>query len=78
LFKAGDLRSAVRYSADALRLGTKDPILLYHAGMIERGAGNLRVARQRLTECLALNPEFNPLAAPIAQRTLAALGGPIS
>jgi tetratricopeptide (TPR) repeat protein len=78
LFKAGDVRNAVRYSAEALRLGTKDPILLYHAGMIERGAGNLRVARQRLTECLALNPEFNPLAAPIAQRTLAALGGPIS
>jgi tetratricopeptide (TPR) repeat protein len=78
LFKAGDVRSAVRYSAEALRLGTKDPILLYHAGMIERGAGNLRAARQRLTDCLALNPEFNPLAAPIAQRTLTALGGPIS
>ena len=78
LFKTGDVRGSVRYSAEALRLGTKDPILLYHAGMIERAAGNLRVARQRLTECLALNPVFNPLAAPVAVRILTALGGPVS
>ncbi|PZR62093.1 MAG: hypothetical protein DLM71_07745 [Chloroflexi bacterium] len=74
LYRAGQLPEALRRSSEATRLKTADPMILYHAGMIAYAAGDFRLARSRLSGALALNPHFSPLAAPIAARTMAALG----
>lgn len=55
----------------ALRLGTKDAMLFYHAGMIELAAGNKSAARKYLGDALKLNPHFDPLQAAIAQKAFA-------
>lgn len=44
--------------ARALSLGTRDAILFYHAGMIERSLGHRIAARDALTRALAANPWF--------------------
>ena len=45
---------------EARRLGTRDAILFYHAGMIERSLGEVRRARYFLSEALKVNPNFHP------------------
>jgi tetratricopeptide (TPR) repeat protein len=54
----------------ALRLGSRDPMFLYHAGMTARAAGDATDARVWLRRALALNPRFSPLYAPRAGRAL--------
>ncbi len=68
--KAGKLPEAETSIKDALRLGTQDSKLFYHAGMIARAAGDLTAARDYLQRALALNPEFDPMQASIARKTL--------
>lgn len=75
LFKAGQLAEARRYADEALRLGTQDALLLYHAGMIAQAQGAAAAARDWLGRALALNPHFSPLLAPQARQALATLGG---
>jgi tetratricopeptide (TPR) repeat protein len=58
----------------AMALGTQNALFRYHAGMIKFALGDTAGARTELTKALALNPTFNPLAAPIARTTLAQLG----
>jgi tetratricopeptide (TPR) repeat protein len=62
--------------AEALRLGTKDARLLFHAGMIHHAAGDADQAREYLQRALATNPHFHVLQSDLAERTLRALGGP--
>jgi tetratricopeptide (TPR) repeat protein len=69
-FKAGRIAEASEAMPKALRLGTQDARLLYHAGMIARAAGDTAAARKYLRSALELSPRFDPLQAPIAQRTL--------
>jgi tetratricopeptide (TPR) repeat protein len=69
--KAGRVPEAQAAMTDALRLGTEDPRLLYHAGMIAKAAGDDAGARTYLERALALSPEFDPLQ---ASRARAALG----
>lgn len=71
--KAGKLAVAQKAIREALRIGTRDAKLDYHAGMIARAAGDTASARASLQRALALNPQFDPLQAPIARRTLAGL-----
>jgi tetratricopeptide (TPR) repeat protein len=73
LYKAGQPAEARRYADDALRLGTKDSLMLFHAGMIAKAQGDRTTARARLGEALALNPNFSPLYAPQARVALAEL-----
>ena len=73
--KAAYLPEAQRAMHAALRLGTQDPRLWYHAGMIERAAGNLPAARFYLTRALRLSPEFDVLQAVVARNAVAGLGG---
>src|SRR5690349_14234823 len=40
LFKAGQTAEARHYADEALRLGTHDPLLLYHAGTIAQAQGD--------------------------------------
>jgi tetratricopeptide (TPR) repeat protein len=68
--KSGRLPEAQRAIASAMRLGTRDAKLYYHAGMIAAAAGDDPAARKYLREALSLNPGFDFLQAKIARRTL--------
>jgi tetratricopeptide (TPR) repeat protein len=61
--KAGKLASAQTAMGEALRLGTQDAKLFYHAGMIARAAGDRVAAVDYLKRALALSPQFDPLQA---------------
>ena len=73
LFKAGQAAEARRYANEALRLGTHDPLMLYHAGTIAQAQGDRVAARDWLTRSLKRNPSFSPLYAPLARQALANL-----
>jgi tetratricopeptide (TPR) repeat protein len=68
--KAGKTREAQTAIKEALKLGTRDAKLFYHAGMIARAAGQKDVARDYLKRALTLNPQFDPLQAMIARNAL--------
>lgn len=70
LYKAGRLEEARAASEQALRLGTPDPKLWYHGGMISAALGADDLAREQLGRSLSLGPAFDPLQAPIARQTL--------
>ena len=70
LYKNGHCREARAHSLRALRLGTRDALLYFHRGMIERCVGNRLAARTFLAEALSLNPYFSPLHARTARELL--------
>ncbi len=74
LHKAGRIGPARRFSQRAMRLGSRDPYFLYHAGMIARRAGERGEARRLLARLVAQSPGFNPLYGPRARRALESLG----
>jgi tetratricopeptide (TPR) repeat protein len=71
--KAGKLPEAQAATQKALRLGTRDARLFYHAGMIAQAAGDKASARDYLKRALTLCPQFDSLQAPIAQKALLSL-----
>ena len=71
LLKNDQPEEAARAIAEALKLGTEDAKLFYHAGMIYRRLGDRAKAKQYLERALALNPHFSPLQAEEAHRVLA-------
>lgn len=71
--KAGKVAEAQTAIKEALKLGTLDSKLLYHAGMIDKAAGDRAGAAQFLKQALDLSPEFDPLQARIARKTLQTL-----
>ena len=73
LLKTGQPAEARRYADEALRLGTRDALMLYHAGAIAQAQGDSSAARAYLEQALAINRFFSPLLAPRAQQTLAEL-----
>lgn len=75
LYKNGQAREALAPLGEALRLGTRDARLLFHAGMIHAALGDTQAARRYLGEAVAINPQFDPLQAIVASRTLARLTG---
>jgi Flp pilus assembly protein TadD len=75
LTNAGRGPEALRWARRALRLGSQDPLFLYHAGMAAKAAHQPQLARRWLHAALAHNPRFSPLHAPRARRVLRALGG---
>jgi len=75
LYRNGRAAEALPIAQKALRLGTRDPLMLYHAGAIAAAAGQPDMARGFLEQALARNPHFSPRWAPEAQRLLVALGG---
>ncbi|MEP6742548.1 MAG: tetratricopeptide repeat protein [bacterium] len=70
-FKAGKIDEARTAMNDALRLGTRDAKLFYHAGMIERAAGDIAASQNYLRRSLQLNPHFDPLQSLVAKKALA-------
>src|SRR4051794_17426065 len=73
LTRAGQPRRGLHYAQEALRLGSRDPMFLYHAAVSARDAGHDSLARTWLHRALAENPRFSPLYAPKARRMLEAL-----
>ncbi len=61
LYKTGDHKEAQRYSSEALRLGTRDPLMLFHAGMIAKKLGQEERAGEYLRQAVDLNPHFSVL-----------------
>lgn len=70
--KVGRVAEAQAASKEALRLGTRDAKLFYHAGMVARAAGDEASASSLLGRALALNPEFDPLQSEIARKAQSA------
>ncbi|MEW6210201.1 MAG: tetratricopeptide repeat protein [Acidobacteriota bacterium] len=68
--KAGKIDEAQSAIKEALRLGTRDAKLFYHAGMIYRAAGDNSKAKDYLERALKLSPRFDPLQATVARRAL--------
>ncbi len=73
LYKNGRLGAAARAAHRALRLGTADAALHYHAGMIAAATGRTRRAKRELSRALATNPFFDLRQAAVARAALAAL-----
>lgn len=73
LLQAGNVGEAAHYAEEALRLGSKDARILFHAGLIAEAAGQADLARDRLGRAIELNPAFSPLYAPVAIEALARL-----
>ncbi len=73
LSAAGRDGEALRMSERAMRLGSRDPSFLYHAGMVALRAGDAKRANGFLSRLVAQSPNFNPLYGPRAQRALEGL-----
>ena len=73
LYKAGNYKKAQEYSAEALKLGTRDPLKLFHAGMIAKSLGKEEQARTYLQQAIDLNPQFSVLYADEAADSLKSL-----
>jgi tetratricopeptide (TPR) repeat protein len=71
LFRTGGCEQARAHSARALRLGTRDALLVFHRAMIERCLG-APSARSWFRRALAINPHFSFLWAPVARAALSA------
>ncbi len=70
LYKKGDLAGAKKAIDEAMRLGTRDARINYHAGMINQALGNRRDAAKYLQLALKINPFFDVLQADVARQTL--------
>ncbi len=70
LYKKGDLAGAKKSIDEAMRLGTRDARINYHAGMINQALGNRRDAAKYLQLALKINPFFDVLQADVARQTL--------
>jgi tetratricopeptide (TPR) repeat protein len=70
LYKTGNYEEAESYAVEALQLGTKDSLKLFHAGMIALELGKQDQAGAYLEEALAINPHFSILYVEEAQQVL--------
>lgn len=73
LHKRGRHLEARGEMSRALRMGTRDALLFYHAGMIERALGDSRRATYYLERAMAVNPTFDPIHPRAARATLDSL-----
>lgn len=73
LYKNGKYQEASDAMNHAVRLGTKDSMMLFHEGMIQAKLGNTREAQENLTLALKINPHFHILYAVQAKQQLISL-----
>jgi tetratricopeptide (TPR) repeat protein len=73
LHRLGRDDEARKRSKEALRLGSRDPILRYHAGAIAAALGKVAEARRDLETALATDPGFSATGAVEAARILASM-----
>jgi tetratricopeptide (TPR) repeat protein len=74
LHRAGRDAEALPHVQDALRLGTVDALLHYHAAEIFAATGDTARARTEVQGALATNPNFSFVLAPAARTLAARLG----
>jgi tetratricopeptide (TPR) repeat protein len=70
LYKTGSYREAQPYASEALKLGTRDPLKLFHAGMIAKARGEDERAQDYLQQAVDLNPHFSLLYSDTAAAAL--------
>ena len=73
LYKNGQVDEARQASDKALTFGTRDSLLLFHAGMIAAKDGRGDRAKIDLSEALQINPHFHLIYAQQAQQQVAQL-----
>ena len=73
LHRLGREDEAWERSQEALRLGSRDPLVLFHAGAIAAARGDEAQIRELLTAALATDPGFSATGAAEARRLLEAL-----
>jgi tetratricopeptide (TPR) repeat protein len=73
LSAAGRDRAALGLSRQAMRLGSFDPLFLYHAGIVSKRSGDEDRARRLLGRLLRESPRFSPLFGPRAEAAFRAL-----
>jgi tetratricopeptide (TPR) repeat protein len=73
LYRAGRLREASQHAAAAMALGTPDPRIAYHAGLIAVARGDAAAARPLLTLAVVGSAALPPLQAEAARDALAAI-----
>lgn len=66
-FKAGRVEDALKTSKQAMRTGTRERSILYHAAAIHRAAGDLATARILIGQAVDGHPEFDPIEGPAAR-----------
>jgi tetratricopeptide (TPR) repeat protein len=77
LHRAGRDQEAWPYVEDAARLGTPDPAMAYHRGVIAQALDRRSDAIEGLTRALALDPGFSATAVADTRERLQALGAPV-
>jgi tetratricopeptide (TPR) repeat protein len=72
-YQAGQYAEADRAITEAMRMGTQDALLFFHAGMIQRALSRNDSSRTLLKRALSIHRVFHPFYADSARRTLEAL-----
>lgn len=70
LYKNERFQEALAAVKQALKLGTEDARLFFHAGMIHHRLGKTDKAKAYLTRALATNPHFDLFEADVAKATI--------
>jgi tetratricopeptide (TPR) repeat protein len=70
LFKNGRIEEAKTAIKEAMRLGTRDAQIFYHAGLIYAALGDRPNATKYLSLALEINPSFDLLQSDIAKQAL--------
>jgi tetratricopeptide (TPR) repeat protein len=78
LYKNNQPEAALAAMTEALKLGTKDARLFFHAGMIHHRLGERAKARDFLRRALATNPHFHALHVEAAEHALQEIEGQLS
>ncbi len=77
-FKVGRFDDAAAASARAMRTGTRDRRILYHAAAIRNAVGDKEAARTLAARAIEGHPRFDPLIAPEAANLLHTLTSVVS
>ena len=67
LTRTGRCAAGLVWAGRSLRLGTPDPLKVFHLAMAQRCAGRQTAARASFRRALALNPHFSVLWSPVAR-----------
>jgi len=70
LYKGGRSKDAAKADRNALRMGTRDALLFYHAGLIQARLGRRDQAQHYFALALHTNPQFHVFYADDARRIL--------
>ncbi|MBK6043373.1 hypothetical protein JHN58_13510 [Streptomyces sp. MBT55] len=76
LHRAGKSEEGLEYAQLAADTGVRNASYAYHLGVIQRELADYGPARRNLEQAVRTDPAFSPLAAPLAQEALDALGEP--